>query len=254
MEENNSKSIDIFGIKPFADSINKVTAGSVDGAAAFLSRICLPAAEEFGLLLKDKVSYWRGQNALKIAQKAEKRVDPKSRAQAHPRIVCEVIDKGSWSDDDEIQDLWAGLLASACSDDGRDDSNIVFIGLLEQLTAPQVRILNYACENAPKFKSKAGWPYAETITIPLETLTKISNVDDFQRLDRELDHMRAFELIGAGGFGGGGFGLESTDAKICPSALALHMYVRGQGYVGSPVEYWGLELKSEPKPEDAEQG
>jgi hypothetical protein len=247
MKEENSKSLDIFGIKPFADSINEVTKGAVAGASAFLSRICLPAADEFGLLLRDKVSHWRGQNALRIAQKAESKfiVGDNVNLQAHPRIVCETIEKGSWCDDDEIQELWAGLLASACTEDGRDDSNLVFIGMLEQLTAPQVRILNYACEEAPKWKSMAGWPIADEIVIPLEKLITVSKVDDFHRLDRELDHLRAFELIGAGGiFGhGGGFGTDSTDARIRPSALALHLYVRGQGYVGSPVEYWNLNEK-----------
>lgn len=49
MSEDN-KSLDVLGVKPIADSVNTVTKGTVDGASAFLSRICLPAAEEFGLL------------------------------------------------------------------------------------------------------------------------------------------------------------------------------------------------------------
>jgi hypothetical protein len=53
MAEDNSKSLDILGIKPIADAVNTVTRDAVEGAAAFLSRICLPAAEEYGLLLPD---------------------------------------------------------------------------------------------------------------------------------------------------------------------------------------------------------
>ena len=63
------KSLDVFGIKPVADSINTVTKGAVDGAGAFFGRICLPAAEEFGLLLRDKVSAWRARNIVRIAEK-----------------------------------------------------------------------------------------------------------------------------------------------------------------------------------------
>ncbi len=69
---DDNKSLDILGIKPIADSVNTVTKGTVDGASAFLSRICLPAAEEFGLLLRDKVSAWRSNNAIAIAHKAKK--------------------------------------------------------------------------------------------------------------------------------------------------------------------------------------
>ena len=43
------KSLDILGIKPIGNAIESVTTGMVAGASAFLSRICLPAAEEFGL-------------------------------------------------------------------------------------------------------------------------------------------------------------------------------------------------------------
>lgn len=47
--------LDVLGIKPVAEAVNTVTKGTVEGASAFLSRICLPAAEEFGFLLQDKV-------------------------------------------------------------------------------------------------------------------------------------------------------------------------------------------------------
>lgn len=65
------KSLDVLGIKPVAEAINTVTQATTAGAGAFLSRICLPAAEEFGLLLRDKVSAWRAKNALAITVQAE---------------------------------------------------------------------------------------------------------------------------------------------------------------------------------------
>jgi hypothetical protein len=62
---------DILGIKPIAEAVNTLTKASVDGTAAFLGRICLPAAEEFGYLLQDKVRAYRAGNVTKIAAKAE---------------------------------------------------------------------------------------------------------------------------------------------------------------------------------------
>ena len=59
MSEEKSKSLDVLGIKPVSESINLVTKAAVDGASEFLRRICLPAASELGLLLQDKVSWWR---------------------------------------------------------------------------------------------------------------------------------------------------------------------------------------------------
>jgi hypothetical protein len=85
-EESNSQ--DILGLKSYAEPINKVVDGSIEGASAFLSRICLPAAEEFGFLLKDKVSAWRAKNAINIAYKAQLLSEERAKKQvlrAHPR-------------------------------------------------------------------------------------------------------------------------------------------------------------------------
>jgi hypothetical protein len=247
---NEDKSLDLLGVKPVGEAVNAVTQGAVQGTGAFLSRICLPAAEEFGLLLRDKVREWRATNLEKIAQEAERRVAAAGirDATAHPRLVHQILEHGSWSEDDTIQKMWAGLLASSCTEKRSDDGNLIFVTILAQLTSAQVRILNYACENAPKYLSKAGLPFAKEISVEQADLMKLSNIDNVHRLDRELDCLRALELIGAGGFGGRGGGLdaESGVALLCPSAVALHLYVKSQGFHGSPVEYWSLNQQSIP--------
>ncbi len=239
MNENDSKSLDILGLKPVADSINTVTKASVEGASAFLSRICLPAAVEFGLLLRDKISNWRINNTICMTQKAEEKFGKFAveGAHAHPRLAANIIDKSSWSQDNHVQDMWAGLLASSCTKDAKDESNIIFINILSQITSLQTTILNYGCEKAEKTVTEAGWIAAEPLIVELEELTIISGSSDFHRLDRELDHLRSLQLIG------GGFDPNSTQADITPTALALQMFVRCQGFIGSPIEYFDLEKK-----------
>lgn len=139
--------------------------------------------------------------------------------------------------------MWAGLLTSSCSEDGKDESNLIFVNTLSQITSTQATILNYACENADKGITQAGWiesPGAFTVT--LEDIVKLTNVSDFHRLDRELDHMRALELIEEG------FDPDSTTANITPTPFALQLYVRCQGYLGSPLEYFGLQANDDKSP------
>lgn len=243
---NDDKSIDLLGVKPIAKSIEKVTKGAVDGAAAFLSRICLPAAEEFGLLLQDKVSNWRAHNAISIIGKSEKLLDDKlskSVLHAHPRLVYAALENGSWSDDDHIQSFRAGLLASSCTADGADESNLIFINMLSQLTASQGAIIEYACLNCVKRVSPAGWLLSDdTLMIKLDELRALTGIDEFHRLDRELDHLRSLDLIHVG------FYEQHTDADLQPTPLCLQLFVRCQGYVGSPTDYFGIdseELTSE---------
>ena len=240
MSEEN-KSLDVLGLKPVADSINTVTKGAVDGASAFLSRICLPAAEEFGLLLRDKVSAWRSKNAVAIANKAQKLLEDQTQSivlSAHPRIIYSTIENGSWAEDDFMQNLWAGLLASSCTRDGKDESNLILIGLLSQLTSSQAKIVTHICSTAKTFKSKSGFIACDPIYLEADALIEISGITDIHQLDRELDHLRGLELIHEG------FSPNHLRADVTPHALCLQLFVRAQGYVGSPIDYFGAEEKS----------
>jgi hypothetical protein len=251
MPEEPNKSLDILGFKPLSSAIEKVTDGAVDGARAFLGRVCLPAAEEFGLLLQDHVKSWRSRNATVLASKAEARVKlyhGDTDVRVHPRIAHAVFDEGSWVEDEMTHTMWAGLLASGCDESGTDDSNVVFISILKQMTASQVRIIRYAVECAYKYVSAAGWPYSDDVTCSGEKLREVSGIQDVLRIDWELDHLRSMELIG-GSNGGGGFSPSDDIADISPRALALHLYVRGEGFPGSPIEFWSLQRKPDPEPQ-----
>ncbi|KAF5421991.1 MAG: hypothetical protein C5S45_02980 [Candidatus Methanocomedens sp.] len=149
MNDEKSQKVDVLGIQPIADSINIVT----KTASEFLNLICRPAAEEFGFLLQDRVRYWRIRNLSNIAFKAKGILEIQNDGfdlSASPRIVHNILENGSWIDNDIIQGMWAGLLASACTKEGKDESNLIFIHLLSQLTFSEVKILNYCCEEAEK--------------------------------------------------------------------------------------------------------
>lgn len=254
MSDKDPKSIDVLGVKPIGEAINTLVKGTVDGAAAFFSRICLPAAEEFGLLLRDKVSNWRAKNLVKIAERAEKKLlsNPDGSTEyAHPRIASLIVEQGSWADDDDVQQMWSGLLASSCTKKGDDESNLMFINLLSQITSSEARMLNYGCEKVKKSNTKSNWISIEgQVIVSVEELKKIAVLDDVQRLDRELDHLRVLGLIEGGlrkptpveSF------IETTVirrspsiiANLSPTYLGLQMYVRCQGSKLSPAEYFGL--------------
>lgn len=234
------KSLDVLGIKPVAEAINTVTQATTAGAGAFLSRICLPAAEEFGLLLREKVGAWRARNAVAIAIKAESMFIASPLAanrHAHPRIVGSIIENGSWADEDAVQEMWAGLLASACTETGRSQENLIYVGLLAQLTTSQAKTLSFACANARKFKSETGLLLAHTFMVTTEEIIAASGTIDIHVLDLEVDHLRGLGILDTQS------GLSphsSQPARLTPSAVGMQLYVRCQGFVGSPVEYFKL--------------
>ncbi len=238
------KSLDIFGLKPIADSVNTVTKGAVDGASSFLGRICLPAAEEFGLLLRDKVGRWRAKNAVAIANEAQKLLEKQPDSlnlKAHPRIVYAALENGSWADDNSMQNLWAGLLASSCTSNGKDESNLMFVNMLASLTSSQGKLIKHICENVKVVSTKAGWIISnDAYKLAIDQLQEIMEVIDIHLIDRELDHLRAVGLIE------NGFIVGQEKADVAPTALGLQFYCRCQGCIDSPIDFYKAELDTNP--------
>jgi len=230
---------DLLGIAPIGRAVERVTDSVVGGAEALLGRVCLPAAEEFGLLLRDKVSGWRQRNTIATVIRAKPLLEAAASDNRHapPRLIMESLNHASWADNEEVQQMWAGLLASSCTVGGKDDSNWIFINLLGQLTALQALVLKTACELADKVVQANGLIAAGAVFKTADELFALTGCHDVQRLDRELDHLRALGLIEAGFHGG--FAAQPL-ADIRPTPLALHLYVRSQGLLQSPVEYFGL--------------
>ena len=241
MSEDPSRSLDVLGIKPVANAIEHASKATIDGASSFLSKVCMPAAEEFGLLLQDKIRGYRARNTAAILLEAEARVEkfrPGLKVAIHPRLLAATLNGGGWTDDDSIQKMWAGLLASACTEDGDDDGNLIFIDLLGRLTSAQVRILNYACEATPKRADANGLiNYRSPLESSAAQLLEISKLPDIHRLDMELAHLKEIGLIMAG-FDSGMTQIDAVATTASP--LALNLYVRCQGFVGPAPEYFGL--------------
>lgn len=211
--------------------------GIKETISTILAKICYPVADELGEEFAVRVGNWRKRNSLKILERADQKYNElglNSRYVVHPRLAHKIMEDGSWSEDDDLLMMWSGLLISSCSDKKLDDSNLLFINILSQLTSVQVRILNYVCENTDPKLSSAGWVHGSSITIKTEDLKKISEENDVHRLDREMDSLRSMELIQ------GGFPVEGKDAVIEPTGICLQLFVRSKGYIGSPVDYFGL--------------
>lgn len=243
-DEHKTGVTDLAGIAPLAKSIEILTQGSVDAAAAFLGKLCMPAVKELGLLAKDKVHAWRTANIVAVAQKTEHKVKANGLPEgihAYPRIAHTIIEQGSWTDDAVVQDLWAGLLASSCTETGDDDSNLLFTNLLADLTKLQAKIIKYACENSEK-KNLNGLIFSSPLQMTARALLELFQEKDIHRLDRELDNLRDRGLLAPHtGFESTAPNLLDMRVSLTPSPLALNMYVRCKGSRQSPTEFFGID-------------
>ena len=210
-----------------------------EACGTILAKICYQVADEIGKSFAERASAWRAKNASLILEEAEakyKAISRSGKEHASPRLIHMVLDKGSWVDDSEMHEMWAGLLATSCTDDGRDESNLLFMNILGQLTSLQVKVLNYACQKVLVSTAKGGWIMASGLVVALDELVEITGVDDFHRIDRELDHMRDI------GLGQIGFHPGSKDASIYLSSVALQMYAKCQGFNGAVEEFYNIDI------------
>jgi len=242
MSEN--KGLDIFGIKPIATAIDKTVQKSLEGIEGFLQLTCKPALGEVGLLIQDKVRHWRLNNVVKMLEKAQGKLDfsnEKLQLKSHPRVGLSIIENSSLIDNEEVQDMWAGLFASSCTESGTDDENLIFIDLLKQLTTAQAQILKYGVENSRKVIYPNGLVNAEELKIHCDDIFELTGIKNYHRVDRELDYLRALGLISSYS---GGFDPDSTDlvADISPTYLSLSLYVKSQGSKLNPDDFWKTEL------------
>jgi hypothetical protein len=245
---------DLPGIAPVGPALASVTDSDLRAAEAVLGRVCLPAAEELGLLLRDQAGAWRRKNIATTLSRAKGQLE-QAAAEGHcapPRLIMESLNQASWTEDSQVQEMWAGLLVSSCAAGGTDDSNWIFICLLRELTPMQARILGYACETAQKVVFPDGLIGAEPLRCDSAIVCKLANCDDVHRIDRELDHLRTLGLLQSGfdSFSpvtAAGGGLE---ADLQPTGLALQMYVRTQGSRHTPNEFFSVpQPVSEPQVE-----
>ena len=241
---------DILGIEPIGEAGLEVVKASIKGVSSFLEVVFKPGLEELGFLVKDQVRLWRLKNILRTLEKAQSKFEfdgKEINLTANARVGISIMEGCSEVDNEELQNLWAGLFASSCTPDGRDDSNMNFVDLLRRMSSVEAKILDYACRNCNKYIYPNQLITAEDISVPFDTLVEITGTDDRYRLDSELDHMRSIQLLLQGDSfdgGGGGFSVSdnSLEANITPSPLALNLYFKTHSLGILPKDFWGDKL------------
>ncbi len=242
---------DLLGIEPMGEIGLEVTKASIRGISSFLDVVFKPGLQELGFLFRDNVRLWRLKNTLQVLEKAKGKLEfdgQQLNLTANARVGLSIMEECSVVDNEELQDLWAGLFASSCTPDGRDDSNMNFVDLLRRMSTVEARILDYACRNSKKFIYPSKLIMADSLSVSFDQLVEIAGVNDIYRLDSELDHMRSIELLPQGSLieGGGGFSVDDVQlvADITPSALALNLYYKTHSTGVSPLEFWGDQLEA----------
>jgi len=210
----------------------------VAGTLAFLRRISPAVEDDVRRLFREGLSNYRVESALEIAAKAEKLLasaPDAAKMRVRPDLALRILEDGSWADSEWIQQMWAGLLATACTAEGDDDSNLVFAGLLSQLTPIHVRMLATACVKGVQGFSGIGRMSPRAFSCTAEEMMKVTGSRELLKLDRDLEHLSDLGLLEKRVKSSRFTPVE--DANITPTALGQQLYARCSGRREGSTEF-----------------
>ena len=89
--------------------------GAVDKAADLLHRLLGPVFDDFGAILSDKLRPYRAKNLVATMQKTERILrEAGLPVNTFPtRLLLPIMEASSIENNETLQDMWAGLLATA---------------------------------------------------------------------------------------------------------------------------------------------
>lgn len=130
-------------------------------AGKFLKVVFGPASENIGGILSDQTRHWRASNIDRLANYWKQRVKERGIDEAALQHLpfgdaFRVIDAASMEDDDNVQQMWADLLANATDPSEAIQIKKVYIDLLKSLSGAEVIFLNFlwTAESKKQFKSR----------------------------------------------------------------------------------------------------
>ena len=129
--------------------------GAHAGTLSVVRAIAGPASNELGLILSDRVKAWRMNNLIRVSEKFDRICDEKglNRHDLQSLTIAvglPMLERASYEEDDELQEMWANLMVSATSNtDPSEDSKDLYrtwVNILSQMSRWDCRLLSAVIE------------------------------------------------------------------------------------------------------------
>ena len=154
-------------------------------------------------------------------------------------VVLRVVKEGSWAEDTATQHLWAGILVTACTLSGDDESNLPYIDLLAEMATVDTRLYVEACSKAPKVFATNGAVSASPLMCTADQMIHLTGTKDLAKIDRNILQLSILGLLEPREKAKY-FSFAQT-ANLTPTALGLELYARCQGHRGAPFEFYSSQ-------------
>ena len=213
-------------------------------ALAFLSRICPDGAIDVTQLMREGFSSHKVGHAVNIvldAQTLLKSNPEGSEVRLPPSLLIRVLEQATNTEEDWLQQLWAGLVVSSCSTDGNDESNRRFVDLFGMLTPVPIKLFTIVSAVSSKFANEYGTVTARPLACKIDDITTATGARGVQ-IERELERLAAVGLIEKKSANTPMLA-PTGEVVITASSLGLELFARCNGHKGRPSDFYTLEPK-----------
>jgi hypothetical protein len=171
--------------------------GTAIGSAKLIEKVLGPTAEYLGTGLRDFAQH-RVDNVKRIFQRANAFLGdrPPDGQAVPPRVLRDVLNDGSYRDDELTASYYGGILASSRSGIARDDRGAAFTALVGRLTTYQLRAhyilyrtVNALYSNTNRNLQESGGRVACRTFLPLQDYITAMQRQPEERLDAFLAHV-----------------------------------------------------------------
>lgn len=142
-----------------------------EGAAVggrLLENLFGPLTVELGLLLRDRV---HSRFVVDVVKRTERKSRPLHSGGAIPlRVVKGVLDAAEVAENELVAEYLSGVLASARTPGGVDDSGVIWTGLIQRMSAAQLRLHYGLCMLVRRLSLASGASMFERVAIPVAPL------------------------------------------------------------------------------------
>jgi hypothetical protein len=179
-----------------ADLVKAGVEAAMKPVSEVIEKIAGPAAEELGLTIQDTVKVFRLKRQIRLWNKVkqicqEANIEP---SRMPLKLVAPIIENASLEEEDDLQDVWANMLANAANPREENPVAPSFPAILKELSARDVKFLNSMYEMALKgtgARPRAGFGNVETFQFDQLDLLLVLTAAKLARYPRLLPYEEA---------------------------------------------------------------
>jgi hypothetical protein len=174
-----------------AEAATQITKSN-EKALAFLARVLKEPLHSTASIINNRLLFYKFKDAYRLLDKVNALLDARqlTDTRAVPyKIAIPIFEAGSMEDDEDLQILWAKLMANALDPNYQQEMRTAFISILRDLTARDVLVLQkiYGLHNArlPYLKSSA--PQHDPDNKAVVVVDQYDICNDLEITDREYE-------------------------------------------------------------------